>query len=589
MLGNYQSSKSRTPGDKRQGGLHLWQFIADRFTAEMGGRFSLIALVSTFSLTGCGTIDRDHNLRFWESYRYQFGQDMRKHHYRSARKNALEALGKAQSFGSSDFRLGVSLCDLGDVYRAEGTNAEAVKAYKRSIQVFDEAAKAAPDQLLKDLANEDKANSQSHLADLYASNGDYEKAAQTFSAAAQAYEPLVGISRAGVSDALIGQELVQCLLGLAQVSTQLKKFDEACRAYDHAMRFAVITNCPEFLLREIRDSYIKLLNQLGKQNEARSLVADALWSDYTGNGLKAFYGNDYHAAEIFLTKALEEAQLSQFGERRMMKSYYNLVNAYIRQEKDEQALEACQKAIEYRRVHSLRADRDFDNILTSISLLLTTKRKPEIAIPLLEKQLAMRMGHYGAFSVPTAETLSRLAICKLIKHDYGKAKALALRSYDIVNPTHLHDKRAAMAVSDTATVLEQTGERKKAELLYRELLKSQEGRMDPGDVRITGQTVAIIMFYCKGDEHAKASKLISELLERLKKANSFQRANAMPYIELATSVLLSVNWYDEVLPLAIFGQSLIKNELGGAISDPGSAERWQADLKKLEAHFRRKL
>ncbi|MGK3847904.1 hypothetical protein, partial [Enterococcus faecium] len=60
-------------------------------------------------------MDREYRLRFWEKCRISSEQALRKRRYKYAHAMAEEAVRQAEGFGDKDFRLGVSLCNLGDV------------------------------------------------------------------------------------------------------------------------------------------------------------------------------------------------------------------------------------------------------------------------------------------------------------------------------------------------------------------------------------------------------------------------------------------------------------------------------------------
>src|SRR5271155_5588769 len=107
---------------------------------------------------------------------------------------------------------------------------------------------------------------------------------------------MVGGNRWRVEDSPMGQELVQCLIGLAQVSISLKDFNTANQAYKQALEVAVASSCPEYMLCEIRDAYLQILQQTGHTAEAKKLIADEDYSRCSAEGNAAMYKGDYQEA-----------------------------------------------------------------------------------------------------------------------------------------------------------------------------------------------------------------------------------------------------------------------------------------------------
>jgi tetratricopeptide (TPR) repeat protein len=557
--------------------------LAKTFAQAVGASALLL------SLTACGSLDRDNNLRVWENSRVETVHKLAKHHYRSARSSALDAVDTAQTFGRNDFRLGVSLSDLADVYKAQEEYKKAEENYEKAIKVLDEASKQGQ-SIDKRLALEDKATAMAHLADMYAIQDKYELAAKKFRQAAILFETILGQGIHGeISDCFVGQQLVQCLCGLAQVSTRQNDSESAAKAYDQALQYATVSNCPEFVLGEIRDSYIKVLTKLGRKEQTRSLLADTVWSAYTNKGLKAYYGNDYHAAEIFLTKALEEAKISQFGDRRVIRSAANLAACYTKLNRPDDTLRVCEEATRNRNLQ--RYDRDFDNLLASLANTYQIKGTPQLALPVLRRQYKYRVKEHGRNSIGAAETLAAMAKTYVLVGDLRNASRTAHSALAVLDPEHIHDKRAALALSDSAVSLDRAGEFAPAEKAYKQLLELQCARLSAGDVRLTGHAVQVINFYQKYQQREGANKVCKQMLERLEHSTEEQRASAFPYIELATSIMMADknDWFNEALPLAKFGQSLLRKELAGAQIESGSLQRWKEDIAKLEKHFGYKI
>ncbi|MBX9722501.1 MAG: tetratricopeptide repeat protein, partial [Candidatus Obscuribacterales bacterium] len=427
----------------------------------------ILPVSMSLSLTSCGSIVQSYRLRFWEKYRINAEQCYKKSQYSQARTKAVEALALAEGFGDSDFRLGVSLCDLGDIDKAVGKNKAAEDHYKRAIKVFEAAGSRAAEAAMKaksansstgtsnlssatskaendsdeammcKLIREDLANGLTHLADLYAIQEKYSEAAKCFDEAANLYQSMVGGNRWLLDDCAMGQELVTCLVGLAQVSLAQKEPDAAAQAYHRALDYAVAAQCPEHVLVDIRDAYLELLQDQGRSKEANQLLADIDWQKSTSAGVKAYYQKNIPEADTLLHRAFMDAQQSIFSERRMMKSLYNLLSVLVLEDKPAEVEQCRMLAHKYVLSRNVRFDQDYDSMLTFLANYSLNAKNPYQAIDSLKQQQIYRLNEYGPLSIQICETLALLGSAQLYAGQKDEAEKSAKAVYEVIKKNYM--------------------------------------------------------------------------------------------------------------------------------------------------------
>lgn len=565
---------------------------------------TLLIASACLSCTACGGLDREYRLRFWEKCRISSEQALRKRRYKYAHAMAEEAVRQAEGFGDKDFRLGVSLCDLGDVEKAEGKTKAAEETYKRSIAVLDAAKQSATETESKGTSNpkiaeqnkismrlscEDLATGLAHLADLYAMEERYQDASLCFSKAAEDYQSIIGGDKWTVDDSPLGQELVQSLLGLAQVSMQLKNYDLAVQSYQRALDFAASSNCPEFLLREIRDAYLKLLQELGKQKEAQTLIADEMCLKLSQEGLSAYNGHDPQRAEVLFRQALQAAQISVFSERRMMRCMHNLVSALSAEGKFAEVEQVGASAAHYMQEHHLNFDRDFDEIISAHINLCKVYHREAQGLQPVNQQLQFRMWKYGPNSIQTCESIALKGQLELSCGMKKEAEESAQSAYRIIETKFANNRRAANAMDTTATLMAELQHADQAESILEKLCQSMFKSMDPNDPRRVGFQARLFIMYHKFGHREKALKLANEIAQTLAKGSADQRIAAMPYIVLMLSFSMATQWYDVAEPLAVCGQSILHKELQSSPLTGDNLANWNKDLAAMEKHFARKF
>ncbi len=570
----------------------------------------ILPVAMSLSLTSCGSMVQSYRLRFWEKYRINAEQCYKKSQYSQARAKAVEALALAEGFGDSDFRLGVSLCDLGDIDKAVGKNRAAEDHYKRAIKVFEAAGSRAAEAAMKaksansnsgtkgendsdeammcKLIREDLANGLAHLADLYAIQEKYGEAAKCFDEAANLYQSMVGGNRWLLDDCAMGQELVSCLVGLAQVSLAKKDPDEAAKAYRRALDYAVAAQCPEHVLTDIRDAYLELLQENGRSKEANQLLADIDWQKCTAAGLKAYYQKNIPEADALLHRAYMDAQQSIFSERRMMKSLYYLLSVLILEDKPAEVEQCRMLAHKYVLSRNVRFDQDYDSMLTFLANYSLNAKNPYQAIDSLKQQQSYRINEYGPLSIQICETLALLGTAQLYAGQKDEAEKSAKTVYDVIKKNYMTNRSAHGAMDLTYKLLGALNHGDESLEILNQIVTNNMKHMVPSDPRIMGYRATLFIQELRFQKFDQATALAKDIVAMLEKGTREQRIEAYPYLVLMMSVSLSHNLYDTSEPLVILGQSILKKDMQGMAISKENQYNWDKDLAKMENHFGKK-
>jgi hypothetical protein len=550
----------------------------------------LLLLAASSILSSCG-IDTEYRLRFWEKYRIAAEHALRRKQYKFAHSMALEAVAQAEGLGKDDFRLGVSLCDLGDVEKAQEKGKQAESSYKRAIKVLQKNEPAAgadtdlskqDNDLFHSLATEDLANCFYQLADLYIDQQRYSDAAKYFSRAAAAYKSVLRATKWTVTDSPLGQKLVAALVGLAKSQTALNNYAAADSAYSTALQIAMASNYPEFSLRELRNEYLTVSNKLGKLDEAKRLKADEDWEIHSVAGMKAYMAKDFDSAEPLLNQALADAHESVFSTRRLMRSLSNLSLLYSAT-KDMSKLEnVCSMADSLMQTGRFRFDKEYDSILCCESNLFILSGRPQQAINSLNKQLDYRRRFYGPNSIEICQVLASkgLAEFKLGARNYAsEAARLSLR---ILKEKFWNNRAASRAMLDTATLFTELGDFQGAEQLELQIWDMQKKHLDKTDSRLISHEAALFVFYAKFARHDNALQIAKDMKQLYLKGTSNQRVQGFPYLVLMLSFAMVNNWFDVAEIVAETGRPALSNDM--TLSDASQTDQynWTKDIARLE-------
>ena len=562
-----------------------------------GRCFSSICFAGSFfvcisALNSCA-VEREFKLQSWEKYRIAAEKALKKNQAKLALNLAQESVAAAESFGDSDFRLGVSLCVLGDAQRVNKRTKAAEAAYKKSILVLENAREKGSDfrtansqigatQLAKDsfvkLLDEDESESLSRLGDLYMAQEKFADAARCFNMASTKIQGLIDLSKQSTSDLVMQQTLMDCLLGLARAAAQTEKIDIAQQSYQRAIFVASSPGCGELVRREVRDEFLKFLKDHKREQDAQALIADVLFGRYTSDGGLALSESDFTAAEIAFRNALVQAGRSAFSEQRVLHAMANLILVFTREGKTADVIRCSQLAYSFMTLHPQANQKDYDHIQEALANYYIVVAAYPLAQEAMARQLDYRLKQFGKSSKEVCATYATLGFAAYKSNNVGMAEHCANRAYKIIKsrPT---DRSLFYACSRTAELFLVLNSFSQVEELHKRMIEIKEHSLEKGSPFVVGLEANLYVLYQRYQKHDEAAILAKKMLAEIKNSNQTQRAGAFPYLLVVLTAALNGGWDDMAAPFLSLSQDILKNDLAGNFPDEQLRRGWYQDLE----------
>lgn len=545
-------------------------------------------LLSSVFLNSCGHVEREYRLQSWEKYRIAAEKALKKNQNKLALSMAQESVAAAESFGDTDFRLGVSLCVLGDAQRVNKRTKAAEAAYKKSIIVLENAMTEPGDnralskqiaatqlehQSFEKLLLEDQCESFSHLGDLYMAQDKYADAARCFSMAAAKIQGLFDSAPPGPGDMVMQQTLMNCLLQLARATAQTDKIEQAEQSYQRAIFIAAKPGCGELARRELRDEFLKFLKEHNKENDSLPLVADVLFARYSADGSLALSEGDFTSAEIAFRNALVQAGQSVFSEQRMLQAMGNLISVFTHEGKTAEIVQCSNLASSFISSHPNANLRDYDHILEALANYYLLCGSYQLAQDALVRQLHYRVLQFGRQSKEVAVTYASLGLAACKNNNMVAAENCAQKAYRIIK-SRPADRSLFYACARTSDVFLLLNSFPQVEELQKRMIAIKQAASEKGNPFVVGLQANLLVLYQRFGKRAEAETLTKQILSEIKDANSVQREGDFPYIGVALSCCLSGGWNDLAQQYYVVCQDIDKNVLHGNINDEQVRQNW---------------
>lgn len=551
-------------------------------------------------LSSCSYLEHESKFQTWEKCRISAERAIKKKQKRFALAMAKDSVAAAESFGDSDFRLGISLCVLGDALRANSEAEQAELAYKRAVKVLKRAEAAAHGNLkdqnklqnmMSRLIEEDLANTFLRLSELLFEEGKKEDALKSLERAAEKFQALLmyDLEARRPGDLILQKQYLQCLVSLAKLAAEVDQQALADSAFQQAVQIANGPSCGDYERRDIRDAYLKYLQSAGRSSEATGLNADLLFSQYTADGALALAESDYTGAEVAYRNALEEASKSTFSRQRILRALYNLITVFERANKPSEVQRCSQLADDFMRSRRIRYDKDYDQIQEILANYYLLSGNPILAKVALSNQLAYRSAKYGSTSKEVCLLCALLGIAELRdKNDVKAAESYAKQAYEMIM-LHRNDRTYFNAIDKTVQLMTQLRHFDEAEQLEKRLIEIKRQRHDETDVWLMGLKVNLVVIYQTFNKREKAKETIADLVKTVAKSNTEQKVAAFPYLLLLLTSCVHLKWYDEVVPVAQLGQNILHEDLKNVFPSESMKQNWLKDLATLEASTGKKF
>jgi hypothetical protein len=555
----------------------------------------------------------------WEQCRTTAQNLLRKRKKEQALAISNEAVAAAQAFGDSDFRYGVALCVQGDMLAANEKNSEAKAAYKKSIKVLNRAEKIASAELENRtktksgplnkveevkiaeqkvqlrLIQEDIANSFDHLGKVYEGEGKASDAAKSFDKASEKYEQVVTADMLTTKspELIVHQQFVRCLHKLAQAAAANGDSALADKAFKKAVAQAATSYCSESDRKEIRNNYLKYLQQAGRNQEATGLMADVLFDQLTADGTLSMFEGDLTAAEISYRKALEEAAKSVYSEQRILKALFNLTTVFVRAGKFDEVQRCNILANQFMLTHRNGNRKEYDQIQEVLANYYLVIGKPSPCKEALQQQLRYKIAKYGQYSREVCTVLAQLGQCEMLfdwKNLTTKPRANQYANDALaIIKSHPLDRSYYDAIQKLSSLMSWLDRYEDARDLDRTLIEMKARKYGPGDPWLVGLKINLVALEQKFNHREEAGKLIKEIVDGVSNATPEQKAGCFPYIVLLLAYCVHSKWWDNAESVAHLGESILHNDLANAFPSDTARQSWTRDIAILENQLKRKI
>ncbi len=385
------------------------------------------ALCSAYALSACQNIDRPYNLRFWEFNRLCCRKETARHNYDKAYRFAKSAVSYAKNLGDSDFRLAVSLSDLGLLHMKRKNHDSARSYYKQALAVLGRAEKQKSNTLEAEIIEVEKASVLKNLGLLAYNKGDYAKAADNYAGAVAIYASRSKSSKVNRGDPL-ALDYARSAFGLAMSCQKLNRVEPAGENFARALELSETNEFP--IAESVRSAYTKFLQDHGRIEEAKKLNYQ---KDWLATSLKArgFYleQNYAEAAKVY-SEALAIAE--EMGENSLLRvavSLHSMANSYQHLGEPEKA------ALFDRRAYATLERMEEppysfkDSLLSREAFCLKQAGKYEELFMLLQQQKILRKKYYPELLNETYADLAELEGMRQNKEVELRFANLALKSF----------------------------------------------------------------------------------------------------------------------------------------------------------------
>lgn len=577
-----------------------------------------ILFLSCFLLSGCAILEHESQSQSWEQCRTSARTLLKKRKKAEALALANASVAAAQSFGDSDFRYGVALCVQADVLYANEKNSEAKAAYKRSIKVLNRAEKIAEESLEKGrdpkpsinptaaekaqldkreeqkvqlrLVREDIANSFEHLGHVYVAEGKEGDAAKSYLKAAEKYQQVFDsdIATRKSPELIVHQQLVRCLLSLAQAAAANKDTSLADDSFKRAIAQAATSYCNETDRKDVRNEYLKYLQETGRPQEAPGLVSDVMFDQLTADGTLSLYEGDYTAAELAYRKALDEGARSVYTEQRILKALFNLVTVFTRAGKPDEVMRCSQLADDFMKQHKNASRKDYDQIQEVLANYYLISGNPKLCKQALLRQLQYRTVKFGRYSREVCTVYGLLGQAELQdNNNRAAATTYGNEGLAIINSQAL-DRSYFDAIFKVASLMMGLDRYKEARALYDKMVEIKSKKHEAGDVWLISLKVSVIVLEQKFHHKEQAEVVIKDIIKSVNESTPEQRAACFPYIALVLALCVHEQWWEMADQVAQMGQSIFHKDMLNTFPTGTVQESWTRDMGATEKHLNKK-
>lgn len=335
--------------------------------------------------SGTGT---SSTIRSWEIVRASQQDASTKKNFSEAETLGKQAIRLAERLGSSNYRVGISHDDIGEILVKENKPDEAWKHFDDAEKILQTNIIRANDEISKRLLLSDLAWVQRNLALLklserYSENLEgHSQKAEGHSKKAEEYlkdgianlEMCIRNKKDGRIDYFAAHRQVDLMLRLASLNVASGRLEDAQKWFRKAILLADESFYPAFLMKQAREQFSKLLKQEGNIEEAEALFSHERWVKQAQAAEEARSKEDYEATAKNLREAANSAKGSKATMHLAIISLKKLAKLQLQQGNNSACRETCMEALHLWQTLGASPNSEADDIRGIISKVSPRKK-----------------------------------------------------------------------------------------------------------------------------------------------------------------------------------------------------------------------
>lgn len=304
-------------------------------------------------------IGTSSTIRSWEIVRASQQDASTKKNFSEAETLGKQAIRIAERLGSSNYRVGISHDDIGEILVKENKLDEAWKHFDDAEKILQTNIIRANDDISKRLLLSDLAWAQRNLALLKLSDGSSQNAeghsqnAEGHSKQAEEYlkkgianlEMCIRNKKDGRIDYFAAHRQVDLMLRLATLNVAGGRLEDAQKWFRKAILLADESFYPAFLMKQAREQFSTLLKKEGNIEEAEALFSHDHWVKQAQAAEQARSQEDYEATAKNLREAANSAKGSKATMHLAIISLKKLAKLQLQQGNNSACKETCMEAL----------------------------------------------------------------------------------------------------------------------------------------------------------------------------------------------------------------------------------------------------
>lgn len=323
---------------------------------------------------GSGT-STSSTIRTWEIVRACQQDASTKKNFSEAETLGKQAIRLAERLGSSNYRVGISHDDIGEILVKENKLDEAWKHFDDAEKILQTNIIRANDDISKRLLLSDLAWAQRNLALLELSEGRTQNAegqnAEGRSKKTEEYlkkgianlEMCIRNKKDGRIDYFAAHRQVDLMLRLATLNVASGRLEDAQKWFRKAILLADESFYPAFLMKQAREQFSTLLKKEGNIEEAEALFSHDHWMKQAQAAEEARSQENYEATAKNLREAANSAKGSKATMHLAIISLKKLAKLQLQQGNNSGCKETCMEALHIWRTLGATPSSEADYIL----------------------------------------------------------------------------------------------------------------------------------------------------------------------------------------------------------------------------------